>query len=169
MNEELTTELAGQIAKWHNEAQELANESRRCAENALDAAIYCGQHLEAANTQTKGQFLAWLRDNVPDLKPEQAKAYMTLLHVHRERESHALDHRQLLLLGVIDKADAKATDRGGASHDPSQSTKWIGWASNIRGWWTKATRERPVTNWSDEEREAVRNQLKPLIDIYNAL
>lgn len=169
MNEELTTELGDQIERWHYKAQELANSSRQCAEGALDAAINCGHHLESAHTQTKGQFLAWLRDNVPDLKPEQAKAYMTLLNVHRERESHALDHRQLLLLGVIDKADAKATDRGSASHDPSQSTKWIGWASNIRGWWTKATRERPVTNWSDEEREAVRNQLKPLVDIYNAL
>lgn len=169
MNEELTTELASQISQWHQEAQELANQSRQAAEDALGAAINCGQHLEAAHTQTKGQFLAWLRDNVQDLKPEQAKAYMTLLHVHRERESHELDHRQLLLLGVIDKAEAKATDRGPGSHDPTQSTKWVGWASNIRGWWTKTVREKPVETWNEEEREGVRNQLKPLVDIYNSL
>lgn len=169
MNEELTTQLADRIETWHYRAQELANSSRQCAEGALDAAINCAQHIEAAQAHTKGQILAWLRDNVPDLNHEQAKAYMTLLRVHREREEHAIDHRQLLLLGVIDKAEAKATDRGDASHDPSQSTKWIGWASNIRGWWSKTTRERPVAAWNDEEREAVRNQLKPLVDIYNAL
>lgn len=169
MNEELTTELAGQIAHWHEQAQELALHSRRCAEDALNAAINCGQHIEAAQAQTKGQVLAWLRDNVKELDLEQAKAYMTLLRVHREREAHAIDHRQLLLLGVIDKAEAKATDRGEGGQDPVQSTKWVGWASNIRGWWTKATRERPVATWSDEEREAVRNQLRPLMEIYNAL
>lgn len=169
MNEELTTQLAGQISHWHQEAQGLANESRRCAEDALNAAINCGQHIEAAQAHRKGQILAWLRDNVPDLSHEQAKAYMTLLRVHREREEHAIDHRQLLLLGVIDKAEAKATDRGEWSHDPMKSTKWVNWTYSIRGWFSKATRERPVAAWNDEEREAVRNQLKPLVDIYNAL
>lgn len=112
----------------------------------------------------RGGYDEWMREHAPEVIPH-AKKYRAI----KESRGRGIEHRQLIMLPILDKIEAKATDRGDASHDPSQSTKWIGWASNIRGWWTKATRERPVTNWSDEEREAVRNQLKPLIDIYNAL
>lgn len=162
---ELTTDLANEITRWHEQAQQHAQDSREQAEQALKAAVNCGQHIEIAQQMTKGQMLAWLRDNVPTLEPQQAKAYLSLLQVHRERESHAIDHRQLLLLGVIDKGEAVATSRS-EGQDPG---KWVGWVANVRVWFTRTTRERPVNEWTPDEREAVRNQLRPVVEIFESL
>lgn len=166
MKNELTSELAGEISRLHAAAEQSARDAKCSAEDALAFAVQTGRHIEQVQQMTKGRTLAWLRDNVPDLTPDRAKAYLSLFHVHKEDETKRLDHRQLLLLGVIDKAEAIATDR---SEPDLGAGKWIAWASNIKGWWTKETRMRPVSNWSAEERLAVRDQLKPIVEIWEAL
>lgn len=166
MNQKLTTELASEIARLHNQAEDFAEQTKASAQDALSAAVQCGRHIDQVEGMTKGKLLAWLRDNVPGLTPERAKAYLSLFHVHQEREAHAIDHRQLILLGVVEKAEAQATQR---TAPQIGAGKWVGWIGNVRGWFTKTTRERPLSDWTSDERQAVKDQIKPLIDIYNQL
>lgn len=169
MNTELTTEIAGQVQHWHLEAQSHAGKSKEHAIQALEAGVNAGNYLVQAKAElTKGETLSWLRDNVPDLTQQQAKAYMSLYHVaqkHRD-SSGCIDHRQLTMLGIIDQKEAVATPKQGAEIGTS---KWIGWVGNICGWFNKTTADKPVSSWPKEERRIIKSQLEPLVAIYNAL
>ena len=166
MDAQLSTEIADQIGHWHEQAECHATATREQAEQALQAAVNAGQYLAQIETMTRGRTLAWLRDNVPNLTPQRAKAYLSLFHTQSARECKAIDHRQLLMLGVVDKAEAIATAH---ARPAINAGKWIGWIGSTRGWYTKATRERPLSQWLPEERQAVRDQLRPLVEIFNEL
>ena len=67
MNTELQSATAALIHDLHNEAQQSAQSGRASIQQALDAAIRCGQELAQIGN---GKRLAWLRDNVPSITPE---------------------------------------------------------------------------------------------------
>lgn len=165
MNTELTTNLAGEISRLHAEAQKTAETVKEGMQAALEFAAQCGSMLSIAKEQTRGEFIAWLRDNVPAITQEHVKTYLDCFHQSQER-GIILDSRRAHQLGFFDKGEMTATAKPAAKIDAG---KWIGWTSNIRGWWTKTTRERPVSAWEPHERQAVKDQLKPLVDIYNQL
>jgi hypothetical protein len=164
-NTEIMPALALEISNHHEAAQRLALETRETAQQALEHAVRCGDYLDQAEGMQKGKMLAWLRDNVPGITPERAKAYLSLFHTQERRSTEALDHRQLILLGVVDQAAMEAKPKGGGA----SASKWVGWVGNLRGYFTDALKARPITEWAQEEREAVADQLRPLVDLYQKL
>jgi len=168
-NNELTTEVAGQISHWHSKAQEYATASKQHAIEALESAVNAGNYIhQAEQGLSNGQLLKWLRDNVNDLTPKQAKAYLSLYHTSEKQklEEKTLDHRQLLMLGIIEQKEAVATP---IENKQVSDQKWMGYIHNLRGWWSKTTADRPVNSWNYDEREAIKAQLHPLVEIYNSL
>jgi hypothetical protein len=163
---ELKTTIADEIIRLHELAQGMADGAKVMASQALKAAVQCGGMIEEAKDMTKGQLLGWLRDNVPGLTPQRAKAYMSLHHAAQEHGIESVDHRQLLLLGVIDPKEATATERPAPQLGAG---KWIRWAGGIRGWYDQTVQARPVEQWTAEERDSVRNQLEPIVAIWRAL
>lgn len=164
-NTEIMPALAEEIAKHHQAAQLLADDAKQNAQQALEHAVRCGDYLNQAGSVHKGRLLAWLRDNVPDITPDRAKAYLSIFHTDCKRNSVAIDHRQLILLGIVDKAEMEATPK----HGGSSQGKWVSWVGNLRGYFTDAIKARPVSQWTTEEREAVADQLKPLVELYQKL
>jgi hypothetical protein len=162
----LRTELASEITRLHGLAEAKAADAKGNMTEALQAAVQCGGMIEEAKDMTKGQLLGWLRDNVPGLTPQRAKAYMSLHHAAQEHGIESVDHRQLLLLGVIDPKEATATERPAPQLGAG---KWIRWAGGIRGWYDQTVQARPVEQWTAEERDSVRNQLEPIVAIWRAL
>jgi len=163
MNQDtLTTELAGIIRETHYAACRAACDSRASAEEALQYAAQCGGYVDQARTMTKGRMLGWLRDNVPDMTPERAKAYLSLFHTQAARECKELDKQQLLLLGVLDK---RVSDREPQTAGNKES-KWFVHVNKVRGWFSKEVRARPVKDWTKDEAEVAANQLKPIVEIY---
>ena len=164
MTEELSTNLAGEIQSWHRQAETDAIQAKHHAQHAMRAAIQCGDYLAQADKATKGHLLAWLRDNVPDLTHERAKAYLSLFHTHAKREAHKLDHRTMVQLEIIDVAPAPANPSTGFA-----APKWVGWVGSTRAYFDSITRERPLSQWAQEEREAVADQLAPIVSLWREL
>jgi|TARA_R110000824_G_C15061316_1_gene662426 hypothetical protein len=164
--ETIAESVAGQIAHWHTETQRLVSETRATAGEAMQAAVNTGAYLQDSKKFHKGQAAAWLRDNVPDVTHEQVKAYLSIYKTSEERKAVEVDHRQLLLLGVIDQKEMEATKR---TSSQVEDTKWADWAANITGWWNKTRITKPLNQWTEGERGMVKQQLKPVVDIFNSL
>lgn len=141
-----------------------ADSAKAQINDAIEHASRCGFLLMHAEGMTRGQFLGWLRDNVPQLKPEQAKRYMS---VAKATESGvALNHRQMLLAGIVEAREIEWTARTG---NDNKAGRWVRATSTIYSWWKDATKQCPLRDWTQEEREAARITLKPLAEIYEQL
>jgi len=163
MNTELTTERANLIYDLHVESQTAAQQSRANVMQALNAAIRCGQELSEISN---GKRLAWLRDNVPVVTPELCKAYMGIAATHAKRQSHDIDHRQLLLLGII---DSKAIEKDWRDEKDNAKPQWLAWVGKLCGFVNTTTKINPISKWSEKEKEVVMLQLKPIADFYKQL
>jgi hypothetical protein len=164
MNTELTSALASQIQQAHDAAQQAAGSAKQRIDDAIAHASQCGVLLMEAEGMTRGQYLGWLRDNVPSLTPEQAKRYVS---VAKATESGvALNHRQLLLAGIV---GARETEWQARTGNDNKAGKWVRATSTIYSWWRDATKQRPLAQWTREERDAARITLKPLAEIYEEL
>lgn len=163
---ELESAVAQEIKHWHLKAEEFANDAKNSAAEAMSSAVNAGNFIAQAEQLSRGKMLAWLRDNVPDITIERAKAYLSIFRTSEARSEMVIDHRQLLLLGVIDQKISNPSD---ATPTKIDSPKWMGWKGNICAWFHKETAQRPVERWTPEERHEVANQLKPLVEIYERL
>lgn len=166
MNEKLSTQLACEILRLHDVAQSHADDAKRATIDALNAAAECGGHIDQVGRETRGRLAEWLMTHAPKLPIGRAKAYLALFRTQKERGEIGMDHRQLVLAGVIDERADKD-----AHANPRQPTadRWVFHVGSIRSWWTKTTGQRPVKEWTREEREAVRDQLQPIVDLYREL
>jgi len=163
---EIATATAEEITRHHDAAQRLAADCRERMAEAVHEADQCGFHLAAAKEEHRGQFLAWLRDNVPSLTHEQAKAYMGLHDKRRLNQDHPLDHRQLMLIGVVEQQERDPHER---EPKPIESESWVKQAGSIRGYFAKKMESRPVDQWALEERETVARALEPIVAIWREL
>lgn len=166
VTEAISESVAGQITHWHAETQRLVNATRETAGDAMQAAVNTGAYLQDSKRFHKGRATAWLRDNVPDITHEQVKAYLSIHKTSEVRKAIEIDHRQLLLLGVIDQREMVATKRTSAQ---VEDIKWADAAANITGWFNKTSITKPLEQWTEGERGAVKLQLKPVVDIFNSL
>ena len=165
MTTEILPTIAAEINRHHQAAQSLAYQTRATANEALSHAVQAGRYIEQAQGITKGQTLAWLRDNVPDLTPQRAKAYLSLFHTAEARNESIVDHRQLILLGVIDQRQVDPQPAATRTNPD----KWVRWVGGVAGHIRGMIQSRPLTDWEREEREAVADQLKPIVELYRAL
>jgi hypothetical protein len=163
---ELESAVAQEIKYWHGKAEAFANDAKTSAADAMSSAVNAGNFIAQAEQLSRGKMLAWLRDNVPDITIERAKAYLSIFRTSEARSEMVIDHRQLLLLGVIDQKISNPSD---ATPTKIDSPKWMGWKGNICAWFHKETAQRPIERWTPEERHEVANQLKPLVEIYERL
>jgi hypothetical protein len=164
MQTELTTALAAQIQSAHNNAQQAAGSAQQRINEAIGHAAECGLLLMEAEGMTRGQFLAWMRDNVPSIAPDQIKRYVSVAKAHQS--GVALNHRQLLLAGIVEAREIEWQARNG---NDNKAGRWVRATSTIYSWWRDETKTRPVSQWSAEERDAARITLKPVVEIYQEL
>lgn len=165
MSNEILPTIAAEINRHHQAAQGLADQTRESANEALSHAVQAGMFIEQAQGITKGQTLAWLRDNVPGLTPQRAKAYLSLFHTAEARTESIVDHRQLILLGVIDQKEITAAPKD----QTRKAGQWIDWTCRIAAHFRELEKEQPIREWHEERRQSVAAQLKPIVELYRAL
>ena len=164
MNTELTTELASEIQRTHLIAQELATSAQDNAERAIAAAVECGNYIKDAREIHKGRLLAWLRDTIPGLTGEQAKAYLSIANLHKDRECHALEAHQLRLLGIMPHPE-----REGQQSHVVDASKWISYVGKVYSGLKRIEEFKPLDQWGQEEKDVALAHLEPINEIYKRL
>jgi len=163
--EQLSTTLANEIARKHQEALFIATEARQNIDKALNAAADVGTLIDKAKDQYHGRLHEWLREHVPGLKPEQADVYLGIHRVRQKRECLEADTRQLKLIGII--GDEEVADSGGSrSGQKADGTRWIKWAGHIAQHFRGLDSTRPIETWESFERKALADTLEPMVSLY---
>ena len=126
------------------------------------ASVEIGGHIGEIS---RGQRIAWLRDNCPDIDQKQIAAYLSIAATYRKRPENAIDHRFFALLGMIDEPEQGDTPTKTSRIAP----QWIAWSGKLISHFSEMTRTTPVMQWESGDKVAVAAQLKPIVELYNEL
>lgn len=162
---ELTTTLATEIKAARAEALSLADQTKATASNAIKAAIRCGQLLITAKEQVPyGGWMMWVEEHCGCGTTEASK-YMRLANFANDKnlEDHASLRQAYIAAGIL--PDPQQIQQQSRDGDVAKRG-FISYVQSLRGWWAK---QPPVTEWRQEQREQVKEHLRPLVEFYNAL
>ena len=160
MNNELQSATAQRINELHQTVLASVNGASQHINAAMMASVEIGGHIGQIS---RGQRIAWLRDNCPEIDQKQIAAYLSIAATYRKRPENAIDHRFFALLGMIDESE-----QGNAPTKSSNlAPQWIAWSGKLIGHFTEMTKTTPLSQWQDSEKEAVAAQLKPIVELYN--
>lgn len=162
MNTELQDATAQRITELHQTVLASVNGASEHINAAMMASVEIGGHIGEI---TRGQRMAWLRDNCPEIDQKQIAAYLSIAATYRKRPENAIDHRFFALLGMIEDT----TTQDAHTKLSSITTPWIAWTGKIVGHFRRFTKTIPVTSWQQSDRESVAAQLKPIVELYNEL
>ena len=155
----IQTDLLQAIAEAHNEADEATSKARDNVDDAITKRVKAAALVEKASRLHKQDLRGYL---APIMTGDQAKAYLSLHDAAKKRPA-LQDKRQLFLCGILDKQEARDT-----SHHKPQPT-FITGVSKFLARINKETSKRPVEDWSDDDRQQMRDVLKPIVDLYGRL
>jgi hypothetical protein len=162
MNNELTTATAERINALHESVLQSVQGATDSVNQAMQASVEIGGHLREI---PKGQRIAWLRDNCPRITHRQIAAYLSIEATYRKRPDNAIDHRFFVLLGMTSDDNTEATEKPMKSAMP----QWIAWTGKLTGHFSELLKQTPIERWDDTQRQAVLEQLKPIVDIYKKI
>jgi hypothetical protein len=162
MNNELTTATAERINALHESVLQSVQCATDSVNQAMQASVEIGGHLREI---PKGQRIAWLRDNCPRITQRQIAAYLSIEATYRKRPDNAIDHRFFVLLGMTSDDDTETTEKPMKSAMP----QWIAWTGKLTGHFSELLKQTPIERWDDNQRQAVLEQLKPIVDIYKKI
>jgi len=162
MNNELTTATAERINALHESVLQSVQGATDSVNQAMQASVEIGGHLREIR---KGQRIAWLRDNCPRITHRQIAAYLSIEATYRKRPDNAIDHRFFVLLGMTSDDNTEATEKPIKSAMP----QWIAWTGKLTGHFSELLKQTPIERWDDTQRQAVLEQLKPIVEIYNKI
>ena len=164
MSTELSETLASEISEKHRQTLAAIYAAKETSQTALTSAADCGLLLEKVVEQHKGFAKEWLRQHVPTLPVEQAKVYIGLCKVRRERGSNLVDTRQLKLLGITGEEDSE--DSSSHTAQRAGGDRWVKWVGHTVHQFRDMEQVRPIETWQPFERAAVADQLRPIVEIY---
>lgn len=181
---QLELSVAEQINSLHKQASEMAESAKGKINEAVALVVECGRLMREQKKRVgHGEWLPWLSKNCPDITERTAQKYMSL-------------NRKIAAIAPSEESDAANTNYGsyfdtakvktirqayiaaGVLPEPSKSdatgklTPSVVHVKHIDAlvlWFRKATEHDPVQNWSGMAREALINDLAPLMEIYNEL
>jgi|688.fasta_scaffold269582_4 hypothetical protein len=162
MNKELQSATAQRINELHQTVLDSVKGASEQVNAAMMASVEIGGHIGEIS---RGQRMAWLRDNCPNIDQKQIAAYLSIAATYRKRPENAIDHRFFALLGMIDEKTTEDTH----TKLSSITTPWIAWTGKLVGHFRQFTKTMPVNQWQDSEKEAVAAQLKPIVELYNVI
>ena len=161
MNTDLSTARALRVNELHQTVLQSVTNATDAVNQAMQASVEIGGHLRQIS---KGERIAWIRDNCPTITQKQIAAYLSIEATYRKRPDNAIDHRFFALLGMTE--------------EPSQSEQkpmknvtpqWIAWTGKLTGHFSEMIKQTPPDNWDETQRIAVAEQLKPIVEIYDRI
>jgi hypothetical protein len=161
MNSELSTATAQRINTLHETVLESVQGASQAINTAMMASVEIGGHIRQVS---KGERIAWLRDNCPTLTQKQIAAYLSIEATYRKRPENAIDHRFFALLGMTDEPTQ-------SEQKPMKNVtpQWIAWTGKLTGHFSEMIKQTPPSSWDETQRIAVAEQLKPIVEIYERI
>ena len=166
MNTQLQDARAQRINELHQTVLSSINGASEHINAAMMASVEIGGHIGEIS---RGQRMAWLRDNCPDITHKQIAAYLSISNTYSKRKNTAIDHRFFTLLGMTEQDQEGQQDEQDARESKPKSMQWMTWAGKVVGYFGEATKKYPTEQWMDCEKVAVAAQLKPIVELYNEL
>lgn len=160
MKTELTNEIANRINDLHQVVVESVANATNAVNSAMMAAVEIGGHI---NEIPRGQRIAWLRDHCPNLDQKQIAAYCSIAKTYKKRPDNAIDHRFFALLGMVEEKESYQNPTKGIA------VNWLAWTGKLTGYFGELTKRQPITEWDDDQRQAVAAQLKPIAELYKKI
>jgi hypothetical protein len=146
------------VAQAVKDYQQAVKVARKALEQAQAQAVRLGGSLaEKAKVRRGNDWSAFLSES--GISPTDANSLMGMRRLLTGRVTMPLLKR----IGVLDVAKAGGRASG------FRAVKWIGWIGSTRAHFDSITRERPLSQWHPEEREAVADQLAPLVELHRRL
>ena len=161
MNTELTTATANRINELHQTVLDSVKGATDSVNAAMMASVEIGGHLEQIS---KGQRIAWCRDNCPQLSHKQIAAYLGISATYRRRPENTIDNRFFTLLGMTSDDEEDHENNRNNKHEPNPYA-WVKLAGKLRSLLTTDH----IKTMDRSEKETARLHLKPMVDLYNAL
>ncbi len=144
------------VTAAYQKAKEKVESAKAGVEDAIDAIAECGALLESAKSTMRGRYHEWLTVQA-QIHPDEAKRVLSVYH-DRERQ---LNKRTLQNAGILTLANDSEPHKA-RTQDPNA---WCRWVAKVR----LALPDEMVGRMNDEQREAAREQLKPMVDLYEKL
>lgn len=185
-----TLDIVSQINALHQQAELIATSAKAQAGQAVEIAVECGRLLSEQKKRTAhGEWIAWIKSNCR-FSEDTAQNYMRLFRKVSqltELESKTDDDAKTDTVRFIDKLKAKsirqayiatgilpepAKRQTNANGDESDSTPIVSHVKHIDAivlWYRRTVENKPASRWKFIEREALINDLTPLMEIYNEL
>jgi len=160
MNTELTTATAERIKELHEVVLSSVKGATDAVNQAMMASVEIGGHIQQI---PRGQRIAWLRDNCPNIEQKQIAAYLSIAATYRNRPENAIDHRFFALLGMTDGNEARQDHK----HLKNAMPQWIAWTGKLTGYFSEMTKQTPPDQWDETQKASVAEQLKPIVELYN--
>lgn len=181
---ETSTELsiATQINELHKQAGEIALSAKELAEKAVGIAIECGRLLISQKKSLgHGNWLDWVKKNL-EFSEETAQRYMRLCRKTDELESAEGQNSNPSYVTDLAKTKAKTLRQAyiatGILPDVPKSDNVAKLKESVTHikhidalvlWYRKTTELKSAKDWKPIAREALINDLTPLMEIYNEL
>ena len=181
----ISLDIVSQINELHAQAETIANSAKAQAGKAVEIAIECGRLLTLQKKQTEhGEWIAWIKSNCR-FSEDTAQNYMRLFRrvsqltkledknagggktetVRFIENLKAKSIRQAYIAtGIL--PEAQKPDVDGKSTPIVTHVKHIDF---LVLWYRKTIEHKPAKDWNFIEREALINDLTPLMEIYNEL
>ena len=158
--ENIQVELKSAIADAHVAAEMTTINARENIDRAINKRIICASLVEKAKQLHKQDIAGYLGDLMTST---QIRAYLSLHDAAGKRGAHH-DKRQLLLCGILEQGEPTNVDSL-----PKPPPSMVSTASSFCGRFNKVLERRPVDEWSQSERDQIKDVLKPVMDFCNNL
>jgi len=153
------------------EAQALAIDARRNARAAVLRMADCGQMLLLGREHVRGNRAQWvLSMGIPLTDADKAVA----LARNRDQLNLELWPQDVAkmgaqLIGLLPPAGSANRAQDDPERTTAKSGHWLGYVKKLSSTFDHLFTVNPLSDWRDDERQSVKDALKPLVDIYAKL
>ncbi len=177
MTEENQTNLAPQIREAYQEANQLAEQARGYASQAVAKAVECGRLLiQQKESIGHGSWLEWIEFNLPDISEVTVRRYMRVAKAAGEisDSTQVIANQASDRSPVTDLSDAATLkqayialgilpapeDKSDQPPDPNKPwVKFTRFLDGFRLWFNKRMDEDPLETWPEDSRRVLKNEL----------
>ena len=161
MKHEIKQDYKSAILAAHSEAEKIVTDTKEAIEKACQAKLRVALLVESVQREYKHSVAHELAEV---LSGHEVRQYLTLART--SKAGTIVDKRQLHLVGLM---DIQEPHEGEGEHNPKPTKTVSSIMTRAGADVTKKLKNRPLHQWSEEEKTQYTRAMKPFIEIYNQL